>query len=154
MTKNLSLRKKASPKSGGSVESRIQANPLVKGKIVITCPKCGVDRGKEIGGIGKPCPQCGFNSNDILEQIKFIFHCGSINTQQFGLADLKSIEDAVLAVVRQHRTEHTKKLEKWFKIFLETIDFENVCQYDEEDSKEWCEMQMDFFKQKLNEWST
>jgi len=33
---------------------------MIKGKIVITCPKCGLDRGKEVCGIGTPCPKCGF----------------------------------------------------------------------------------------------
>jgi DNA-directed RNA polymerase subunit RPC12/RpoP len=30
------------------------------GKITISCPKCGLDRGKEVCGIGTACPKCGF----------------------------------------------------------------------------------------------
>jgi len=31
-----------------------------KGKIIISCPQCGLDRGKEVGGLGTACPRCGF----------------------------------------------------------------------------------------------
>jgi len=31
-----------------------------KGKIIISCPQCGLDRGKEVGGLGTACPKCGF----------------------------------------------------------------------------------------------
>jgi len=30
------------------------------GKIIISCAKCGLDRGKEVGGLGTACPKCGF----------------------------------------------------------------------------------------------
>ena len=31
-----------------------------KGRIIISCPQCGLDRGKEVGGLGTACPKCGF----------------------------------------------------------------------------------------------
>jgi len=31
-----------------------------KGRIIISCPQCGLDRGKEVGGLGTACPRCGF----------------------------------------------------------------------------------------------
>jgi len=30
------------------------------GKIIISCAKCGLDRGKEVGGLGTACPRCRF----------------------------------------------------------------------------------------------
>ena len=30
------------------------------GKLIISCAQCGLDRGKEVGGLGTACPKCGF----------------------------------------------------------------------------------------------
>ena len=33
---------------------------ITRGKIIIICPKCGLDRGKEVDGTSTSCPRCGF----------------------------------------------------------------------------------------------
>jgi hypothetical protein len=40
--------------------TKIKSTKITQGQLFITCPKCGLDRGQEVAGLGKPCPRCNF----------------------------------------------------------------------------------------------